>query len=815
MSNLAVRTETKEYKRGDKGVYGSDMNYLLSQASNSANFIAQNAIRLDADIDKTWKIEKNGSGGVLIRLGFIWRNGNFCRMTDNYTGNLSDKVNDELNYVHIFQTNTPKNKPAAEGTIPHGGLTSSSSIWYVAALSSDAGTTNIDEFDDWLNATHTTTQSILPNRYHILKVYRDELQYLYSGLNTHVDSCLYPIGCANFTGAGEGITSKLINISNTFLKQSINDKREMFPWDLMHYDRTDGTLYINVGDVIVDSTRYTHLDWADLSDLFPYNRCATVVLENGTNYVYLESDFSSVVPVFQFKTTDDIDDIVNEPGTYRTLLYTMLVSVTDYYRVSKYARNAGTGDMTMGDDGSGGLLPFTFRVIDVDGTDTLQVYLLDRYSPNVYYNESSILQDDAVYADTDVGPKWRTIGSGAGRNTLPTAGNTVAITFYIKPNSGSSLDWSSSVDMRWDLYNSGGSGPDPALDTQNYPRQLCRISNVNGSYVIRHQRKGQIWLDTIQADTDSFAKLGLDAAYQQRSISKTIGTNQGSYQLYNFTEGTSPSVDFEDMSFVVREQVAGTPPQVAYLSWDSLVDEITGDIPSCTECFDSSFWTWFCEELATEYSDPEDAPWACLFDLIGERVIHSTLSDITGGTAGDDHCDATRDGEGTNGHGTNVSYLNLDGGALRNSFSENAVIGDKDGVKSIHPTERTLDGESDANNVGWKITSTADVNYGAGTAKGALVVAGGITTAGTIMANNAVVKTAIYCSGTAEASDATPSFGTDGGIYAAKKIKTATNYMVGAVDGITDQFTWLDNDGNRHGLVITGGIITERSFTPA
>jgi len=675
MSNLSVRTETKEYGRGDKGIFASDMNYLLSNASNSINYIAQNAIRLDADIDKTWKIEKNGSSGVLIRLGFIWRNGNFCRMTDDYTATLSAKVNDELNYVHIFDTNNPVEKPEEEGTIPHGGLTSSSSIWYVAALSSDEGDTNIDKLADWFQATHTTTQSILPNRYHILQVTRDELQYLYSGLDTHIDSCLYPIGCANFTGASEGVTGKLINISNTFLKQSINEKRELFPWDLMHYDRKTAELYINIGNIVIDGVRYDAGDWATTSSLFPYNICSVVSLSDDINYVYVEADLSSIIPTFLFKSTATLANIVDEPSIYRRLLYTIKIDASDYCRVLEKTRHVSE-DLIIGTGGDS-ILPFTFREKD----NYLNVYLRDT-------TKSYILNGQPLYSHVD------TLGANVDNNwwrvasvDSPTYGTPITVYIYLrKKTTSSGFDISNDEGSAWDLSIA------TTDDAYESAIPLCNITkNLDGSCTFEYHRKGIINLENGFPDTTQNLICGANDTILQNSIERKGSYYNGVLQLYGIDNPQAPTQAFEDVMFVLRDKNDTTTlTSIRYITGQDLIDAIASGT-DCEDCFNDHFWIWFCDQIenhSNEESDPP--PWQCLIDFIGDNSAnaHAELTDLVAGTGTDDHVDAVRDT--TLGRGTNVSYLNLDGNALRNSFSIDALLGDSSGIDSISPGRRYL-----------------------------------------------------------------------------------------------------------------------------
>jgi hypothetical protein len=119
-----------------------------------------------------------------------------------------------------------------------------------------------------------------------------------------------------------------------------------------------------------------------------------------------------------------------------------------------------------------------------------------------------------------------------------------------------------------------------------------------------------------------------------------------------------------------------------------------------------------------------------------------------------------------------------------------------------------LDGESTAGEVGWRVTSTTDADSTAAD-KGALVVAGGITSAKLITSNNISAKTWINCDGTADASDATPSIMTGGGIRAVKKVQAGTNFMCGNEDGITDAgpFILTRSDGTTLNVKLAGGII--------
>jgi hypothetical protein len=79
---------------------------------------------------------------------------------------------------------------------------------------------------------------------------------------------------------------------------------------------------------------------------------------------------------------------------------------------------------------------------------------------------------------------------------------------------------------------------------------------------------------------------------------------------------------------------------------------------------------------------------------------HVDLGDLVAGTGTDDHVDITR--SPTTGKGTNVSYVNLDGDALRNSFGDGSYLGDGAGVAAADIYNRYLIDIYDATSIDWQ-----------------------------------------------------------------------------------------------------------------
>jgi hypothetical protein len=195
-------------------------------------------------------------------------------------------------------------------------------------------------------------------------------------------------------------------------------------------------------------------------------------------------------------------------------------------------------------------------------------------------------------------------------------------------------------------------------------------------------------------------------------------------------------------------------------------------------------------------------------DEEGGTLDHKNLADIgasaNGGT--DDHCGdaAAIVGE--------VRYIHAAGTATRNAMS--GVIGDGSNVQSIAPTARTLDGESDAGNVGWQITSEANSDFN-GWTKGALIVAGGVTVKKSVKADVVVTRLLdasqeVFCSGTADVSATRAAIETSGGIKAGKTIQAGLEgYKCGSSAGITDAgpFILTRSDGTTLNVKLAGGII--------
>jgi len=193
---------------------------------------------------------------------------------------------------------------------------------------------------------------------------------------------------------------------------------------------------------------------------------------------------------------------------------------------------------------------------------------------------------------------------------------------------------------------------------------------------------------------------------------------------------------------------------------------------------------------------PTDEPWPTNPD----DLSHHALIDLE---ANDDHGGVSAAAAG--------AYVQLIGAAARNAMS--GEIGDGSGVQSIDPTARTLDGESTAGEVGWKVTSEANVAFNAWT-KGALIVAGGVTVKKSVKTDAVVTRLLdasqeIFCSGTADVGAPKTAIETSGGIKAGKTIQAGLEgYKCGSSAGISKNVSWEDVNGQVHTLEITGGIIT-------
>lgn len=332
MSNLSIRNTTEQYYSGGRGIHASDMNYLLSKAGNKFDYSHNNDSTND-NRDNVWGIEQNGED-ILIRLGLIWRNGTLCKMEDQYEGVYTQKISDELNFVKLVFNNVPAALDGEESSKVGGGLTGDSAIWYVLMLSNDQFDENKDNFEDLMSTVEFNgSPAVTANKYHIMKYTRNEVQKIYSGLPTHIDSCKKIIGVANFTQSG-----KFINSNNSFLKDSLQESFTQQPWDLLHFDNSTKELYIfngivkdEVNDKIINPEDFENSD-----NYFGIDGLTKLELhEDDINYIFLEynSDLSEgvaevaeVVVVGSEDLVDYLSASYDNEDTIKRLIWTIELS---------------------------------------------------------------------------------------------------------------------------------------------------------------------------------------------------------------------------------------------------------------------------------------------------------------------------------------------------------------------------------------------------------------------------------------------------------------------------------------------------------
>jgi hypothetical protein len=203
---------------------------------------------------------------------------------------------------------------------------------------------------------------------------------------------------------------------------------------------------------------------------------------------------------------------------------------------------------------------------------------------------------------------------------------------------------------------------------------LATISNTGGVYTIRQYHRGSIKINPPFTDSLSSTTIGSDL-HKTRSITTQADYGAGSMTLYGFKAGSaiSPTPDITETGFrfLVRRLVSGIVT-LQYLSGESLtsiIEDVIEDNPPAYP------------------SPPDNEGWSGWWDDEWETKSPADLPDIAGGSAGDDHVDEDRGGlEGS----TSVSYLDLDGGPGRNTFSAGAEIGSANGDAAIIPNSRTL-----------------------------------------------------------------------------------------------------------------------------
>ena len=154
-------------------------------------------------------------------------------------------------------------------------------VYVTACLDNSTSTSNIESYATWNAKAFDADPSIRPNKYHLVKVKEDEIDDLYSGIPSHMDSCKQIVGAVRVD------TNGYVLSTYQYIDQDINDQLDAHSWDCFKVDGTSfymlpGYFYVN-GETT--GPYYTPATTTTINGITVYNITLTA---SATNYIYVQ-----------------------------------------------------------------------------------------------------------------------------------------------------------------------------------------------------------------------------------------------------------------------------------------------------------------------------------------------------------------------------------------------------------------------------------------------------------------------------------------------------------------------------------------------
>ena len=270
-----------------------------------------------------FNLQPVGTGTIAVRQSRWRRNGNKATPAEIQDALAISTGQYELDYKFTpVEYGTGDYSTSTDGTDYYG------MVYYVACLDHSNNTANYDTYEEWSTADFDINPALYPDRYHICKVKEEDIDDLYSGIPSHMDSCKRIVGAVKMAEDAWPLETY------QYIDSDITDQHDSHPWDCFKVDGTN--FYMLPGHLVINSETtseiYTPTGLTKINNVSVYN---LVLTQTSVNYIWLQWTCSSGTS--EIKNSVVANQAESNATVFKKLLWT--VTLDAYGKVSNFSRN--------------------------------------------------------------------------------------------------------------------------------------------------------------------------------------------------------------------------------------------------------------------------------------------------------------------------------------------------------------------------------------------------------------------------------------------------------------------------------------------